>query len=68
MYKSTSKTGVLTRYTHPLKVFTEVTQEMSEAGDLKVIVDSVHSLENGIEASEKLSKGKANGEVVIKCD
>jgi hypothetical protein len=35
---------------------------------LKVIVDSVHSYENGLEAFKKLSKGNANGKVAIKCD
>ena len=44
-----------------------VAMEMYEKGDLKIIVDSVHDLENAIDAFETLSKGKANGKVVIKC-
>ena len=40
--------------------------EMYEAGDLRIIVDSVHSLENGKDAFEKLSEGKSCSKVVIK--
>jgi len=41
--------------------------EMYEKGDLKIIVDSVHDLEHALDAFERLSNGKANGKVVIKC-
>jgi len=38
-----------------------VAMEMYEKGDLKIIVDLVHDLRNGLEAFGLLSKGKANG-------
>lgn len=38
-----------------------VAMEMYERGDLNIIVDSVHDLRNGLEAFQRLSKGKANG-------
>jgi NADPH:quinone reductase-like Zn-dependent oxidoreductase len=41
--------------------------EMLAAGDLKIIVDSIYSLEDGLKAFERLSEGKANGKVVIRC-
>ena len=41
--------------------------EMLAAGDLNIIVDSVHSIEDGLKAFERLSEGKANGKVVISC-
>lgn len=40
---------------------------MLEKGDLKILVDSVFSLEDGLRAFERLSEGKANGKVVITC-
>jgi len=40
---------------------------MLKRGQLKVLVDSVFSLEDGLLAFERLAEGKTNGKVVIKC-
>lgn len=46
---------------------TSVALDMLEKGDLKTVVDSIFSLEDGLMAFERLAEGKANGKVVIKC-
>jgi len=40
---------------------------MLKRGDLKILVDSVFSLEDGLSAFESLAEGKTNGKLVIKC-
>jgi NADPH:quinone reductase-like Zn-dependent oxidoreductase len=40
---------------------------MLKKGDLKILVDSIFSLEDGFQAFERLAEGKVNGKVVIKC-
>jgi len=41
---------------------------MYEKGDLKAVVDSVYSLEDGLKAFEKLAEGKTQGKVVVRCE
>jgi len=56
----------LTAYT-ALVHYAALDKHPYERGNLNIIIDSVYSLEDGKVAFEKLSEGKSNGKVVIKC-